>query len=72
MIKKETLKISGMSCAACSARVEKVLGRMDGVYSAVVNLASEKASVEYDSSKIKVSDIIKAVDSIGYKAGAGR
>lgn len=68
MIKKETLKISGMSCAACSARVEKVLGRMDGVYSAVVNLASEKASVEYDSSKIKVSDIIKAVDSIGYKA----
>ena len=50
------------------ARVEKVLGRMDGVYSAVVNLASEKASVEYDSSKIKVSDIIKAVDSIGYKA----
>ena len=68
MVKKETLKISGMSCAACSARIEKVLGRLDGVQSAVVNLASEKASVEYDSSKIKVSDIIKAVEGIGYKA----
>ena len=68
MVRKETIKISGMSCAACAARIEKVLNRTEGVHSAVVNLASEKTAVEYDSSKIKVSDIIKAVDAIGYKA----
>ena len=65
---KETLKISGMSCAACAARIEKKLKSMEGVQSAAVNLASEKAAVEYDSSKIKVSDIIKVVESLGYEA----
>ena len=65
---KETLKISGMSCAACAARIEKKLNSMEGVQSAAVNLASEKAAVEYDSSKIKVTDIIKAVESLGYEA----
>jgi len=65
---KETFKISGMSCAACAARIEKKLNAMEGVQSAAVNLASEKAAVEYDSSKIDVSDIIKAVESLGYEA----
>ena len=51
---KETLKISGMSCAACAARIEKKLNSMEGVQSAAVNLASEKAAVEYDSSKIEI------------------
>ena len=68
MNEKEILKISGMSCAACAARIEKKLGAMDGIRSAAVNLASEKAAVEYDSSKVKVSDIIKAVESLGYRA----
>jgi len=68
MSKSEVLKISGMSCAACSARIEKKLSRMEGIQNAAVNLASEKAVVEYDSSKIKISDIIKAVEELGYGA----
>jgi len=68
MGKKETLKVSGMSCAACAARIEKKLNKLEGVQKAVVNLATEKASIEYDSSKIKVSDMIKAIESLGYNA----
>lgn len=67
-ISSAVLKVSGMSCAACAARVEKQLGSLEGVHSAAVNLASERASVEYDSEKIKSSDLIKAVEAIGYKA----
>lgn len=67
-ISSAVLKVSGMSCAACAARVEKQLGSLEGVHSAAVNLASERASVEYDSEKIKTSDLIKAVEAIGYKA----
>lgn len=62
------LKIGGMSCAACSARIEKVLNKIDGVQKAAVNLAAETATVEYDNSKIKVADIIKAVENLGYGA----
>lgn len=62
------LKISGMSCAACSAKIEKKLGRTDGVIRAAVNLATEKANVEYDPTKIKSSDIIGVIEFLGYKA----
>ncbi|MEL7565739.1 MAG: copper-translocating P-type ATPase [Dehalobacterium sp.] len=63
-----SLKISGMSCAACSARIEKVLHKIDGVEKAAVNLAAETAKVEYDSSKVKTADIIKAIEDLGYSA----
>lgn len=62
------LKLGGMTCAACAARIEKKLNSMEGVEKAAVNLATERASVEYDSSKIKVSDMIKAVEDLGYQA----
>ncbi|OQB14194.1 MAG: Copper-exporting P-type ATPase A [Firmicutes bacterium ADurb.Bin193] len=61
-------KISGMTCAACSARIEKKLSKLNGVASAGVNLAVEKATVKYDNNIIKEEDIIKAVESIGYRA----
>jgi Cu+-exporting ATPase len=63
-----TLKVGGMTCAACAARIEKKLNSMEGVEKAAVNLASERASVEYDSSRLKVSDLIKAVEGLGYQA----
>jgi Cu+-exporting ATPase len=63
-----TLKLGGMSCAACAARIEKKLNSMEGVENASVNLASEKATVEYDGSRLKVSDMIKAVEDLGYQA----
>ena len=68
MVIKKTLKISGMSCAACAARIEKGLNRYEGVKQAAVNLATEKVTVEYDSLIIKVADMIKAVEALGYKA----
>lgn len=65
---KETLKINGMTCAACSARIEKVLGKMDGIDSISVNLATEKASVSYDPTQINLSEIIEKIAKIGYTA----
>lgn len=68
MDKKETIKIQGMSCAACAARIEKRLKKLEGINTAFVNLAAEKATIEYDSSKVKASDIVNAIESLGYKA----
>ncbi|NLJ86758.1 MAG: copper-translocating P-type ATPase [Firmicutes bacterium] len=62
-----TLKIGGMSCAACASRVEKQLCELPGVHGAVVNLATEKAVIEYDSSTIGVLDLKRAVEEIGYR-----
>lgn len=65
---KAILSITGMTCAACSARIEKKLSRLEGVKAANVNLTTEKATVEYDPSKVKVSDLVKAVKDLGYGA----
>ena len=65
---KVTLKITGMTCAACAARIEKQLGKMVGVTKAAVNLATEKATVEYVPSQVKLSEMIKTVTSLGYGA----
>lgn len=67
-MEKGLFKISGMTCAACSARVEKKLRQLNGVAKAEVNLAAEKATVEYDNALLKQSDIIKAVQDAGYDA----
>jgi P-type Cu+ transporter len=65
---KVIINISGMSCASCSAKVDKTLNDMDGVISASVNLTTEKATVAYDKSAVRVSDILNAVNDLGYKA----
>ena len=62
------LNVKGMTCAACSARVEKKLNQLPGVEKAGVNLATEIATVEYDGSKVKVADLLKAVEALGYQA----
>lgn len=68
MIKKETWNVFGMSCAACAARIEKGLSRLDGVKSASVNLATEKAVVTYDDSIVDDSRIEETISGLGYKA----
>ncbi len=60
-----TLKVTGMTCAACSNRIEKALNKMDGV-EANVNLAMEKATVKYDPSKQSVADIQAKIEHLGY------
>lgn len=61
-----TLKIEGMTCAACSARVEKALQKTDGVISASVNLTTEKASVEYDPAQVDEAALAQAIEKTGY------
>ncbi|MCX7774179.1 MAG: heavy metal translocating P-type ATPase, partial [Clostridia bacterium] len=65
---KVDLAISGMTCAACAARIEKRLSKLDGAGKASVNLATERAHIEYDPDKVKVSDMIKAIEALGYSA----
>ncbi|HKJ37331.1 MAG TPA: heavy metal-associated domain-containing protein, partial [Anaerolineales bacterium] len=64
--KQLTLPITGMTCANCVATVERNLKKLDGVQSAVVNLSSERASVDYDSAKLKLTDFIARIDRAGY------
>jgi P-type Cu+ transporter len=65
---KVEFDISGMTCAACSARIEKGLNKMDGVMKANVNLALEKASVELNPSLLSPMDVIQKVVKLGYGA----
>ncbi|WP_405106427.1 heavy metal translocating P-type ATPase [Paenibacillus sp. FSL K6-1217] len=60
--------ITGMTCAACSSRIEKVLGRMPGIAAVNVNLALETAHVEYSPGNVSTAEIMDKVSSIGYKA----
>jgi len=65
------LKISGMTCAACAARIEKTLGGLEGVLRANVNFAMERATVEYNPAQTGLEDLKKAVADAGYEADEG-
>jgi Cu+-exporting ATPase len=65
------LQITGMTCVACAARVEKVLNRMEGV-SAAVNFATEKARVEFSPQSADIPALIAAVRRAGYGAHPAR
>lgn len=65
---KTELRIEGMSCAACSARVERELNRLAGVKQANVNLATEIATVEYYPARVDVEELIRTVQRAGYNA----
>lgn len=67
MIQKESLKVSGMSCAACAARIEKGLNQLDGVKAANVNLAMERVNVEFDDSQLDPGQIDQVVEKLGYR-----
>lgn len=60
-----TLGITGMTCAACSNRIEKVLNKIDGV-EAQVNLTTEKATIQYNPDKTSLDDITMKIENIGY------
>ena len=67
--KKSIFPVSGMTCASCVARVEKALSSVSGVVSANVNLASEKATVEYTDGT-SIADLKQAVKDAGYELGS--
>jgi P-type Cu+ transporter len=62
------LAIGGMTCASCVGRVERKLGKLDGVASAGVNLATEHATVSYDPAQVSVPELVRAVEAAGYTA----
>jgi Cu+-exporting ATPase len=66
---KQTLQldISGMSCAACATRIEKVLNRLPGV-EAVVNFSNETAQVQFPSEQLGETELLAAVKRAGYQA----
>jgi len=66
--RKSIFPVSGMTCASCVARVEKALSSVPGVISASVNLASEKATVEYLEGT-ELADLRQAVKEAGYELG---
>lgn len=65
--KKIDMKIDGMTCAACAKAVERVVKKLDGVESISVNIATDKANIDYNPSKVKLSQIKAAIEKAGYK-----
>ncbi|MFC4768612.1 heavy metal translocating P-type ATPase [Effusibacillus consociatus] len=71
-MKSISLPIEGMTCAACANRIEKGLGKMEGVGQANVNFALEKATVSYDPSKVTPQELQAKVEDLGYKVATER
>src|SRR5574344_743755 len=67
-IKKERFNVTGMTCSACSSRVEKNIAKLEGVEHVSVNLLTNSMQVEYDQEKINDQDIINKVVDTGYGA----
>ena len=69
--KQLTLPITGMTCANCVATVERNLKKLDGVNSAMVNLSSERATVDFDTTKLGLAEMIARVQRAGYGVATG-
>ncbi len=69
--KQLTLPITGMTCANCVAAVERNLKKLDGVQTAVVNLSSERATVDFDPVKLGLTQLIARVERAGYGVATG-
>ncbi|MBC1424656.1 heavy-metal-associated domain-containing protein [Listeria seeligeri] len=66
-MEKLTLKIEGMTCGHCEARVEKALAEVDGVTNAKVSLEEGTATVEFETGKVTEDSLIDAVEEAGYE-----
>lgn len=67
-MKKERFGVSGMTCSACSAHVEKAVGKLNGVSAVQVNLLTNSMTVEYDENVLSSQDIVDCVVDAGYGA----
>jgi len=66
-IQKKTVSVKGMTCASCSARIERVLAAEEGIQAASVNLAAETLEVEWDNTKLTLEDIAERVAGLGFE-----
>ncbi|MDB8805235.1 heavy metal translocating P-type ATPase [Romboutsia sp. 1001216sp1] len=64
---KIDFKIGGMTCASCAKAIERAVNKLDGIQSINVNVATEKATISYDSSKLKLTAIRNTIEKAGYK-----
>lgn len=69
-MKTQKFNVTGMTCSACSARIEKNISKTEGIIESNVNLLSNSMTVKYDESKLTESDIIKVVQDTGYGASS--
>ncbi|MBQ1914812.1 MAG: heavy metal translocating P-type ATPase [Selenomonadaceae bacterium] len=67
-MKKERFDVTGMTCSACSARVEKAVAGLEGIGEVSVNLLTNSMQLSYDEAKLEAKDIIRAVEEAGYGA----
>ncbi len=67
-IKELNIPIQGMTCAACAKAIERTVGKLSGIESVSVNLATEKANVKYNPKTLRLSEIKQAISKAGYKA----
>ncbi|MTI82446.1 MAG: copper-translocating P-type ATPase [Firmicutes bacterium] len=65
-LKKAEFKVTGMSCAACAARIEKNLAGEKGVHDAAVNFATSKATVNYDSGQVEPEYLSEVIKQVGF------
>ena len=63
---EKTYKISGMTCSACAARIERAMNKLDGIEKANVNFAAEKLYVTYEDKNLSENDILSAIRKAGY------
>jgi Cu+-exporting ATPase len=71
LTRRVDLELEGMSCTACASRIEKSLNELEGV-EATVNFATERAAVRYDEGQVRLDDLLRAVESVGYGAALER
>jgi len=64
------LRAEGFSCPSCVTKIEKQVGKLDGVENVTVHFASGRVEIDHDEKKSSVSDLIAAVDKAGYKSKA--
>src|SRR3972149_7721722 len=68
--KSLSLPVQGMTCASCVSHVEGALKELHGVANVAVNVATNKASLNYDPAQVTVADMMRAVDDVGYSVPA--
>lgn len=67
-MKNTELKIEGMHCTGCSARIEKILGNTEGIIKVQVSLEEKKATIEYDETKVTLETIKQKIEEAGFEA----
>ena len=65
---RTTLRAQGFSCPSCVAKIEKQVGRLDGVDTVTVHFASARIEIEHDPERASVDDLVAAVEKAGYTA----